>query len=392
MADLPFPDEDETTEPETPQQPKGTGLRRTVIAVGASVVCLGLAAIVLFGTRTAHRLRQRAVVPPAEAAPRPANTGDPLKGLGTDYAALLTKPPPAPPVMPAAAAPPVQAAPVQAAPKAPPPQPKPAPQQDLGMLVLEGKRGARGQQPAMPIVPQGEAQAEAAQERTAGAVERNRAFLQQAEGLRETRVQDTLHEPESPYMVLAGDFIPAVLVQGINSGLPGELVARVSREVRDSVVGKVVLIPQGAHLLGTYNNDVTYGQDRVLVVWHRLRFPNGQTIQLQGMPGIDLSGYAGLKDKVDTHLWPLFRAVLLSSVLSIGTRIPAGNPQGYLPTLGQEFAQDFGNAANQAGQQIVRRELQRPPTIAIRPGMQFNVFVLKDLVLQPYTGAVARKP
>src|SRR4029453_9246413 len=132
-----------------------------------------------------------------------------------------------------------------------------------------------------------------------------------------------------------------------------------------SVVGNTVLIPQGTHIIGTYNNDVVYGQDRVLVVWHRLRLPNGQTIQLQGMPGIDVSGYAGLKDTVDNHLWPLFRAVLLSSVLSIGSRIPRGSPQGFWPDLGQEFSQDFAHGTNEAGQQIVRRELQRPPTIAI---------------------------
>ena len=260
------------------------------------------------------------------------------------------------------------------------------------MLILEGKRATAQRQPAVARYAQDApqmSQTDEPQEQPPGPVERNRAFLRQAEGLRETRVQDHLHDPESPYMVLAGDFISAVLVQGINSGLPGELMARVSRDVRDSVVGNTVLIPVGTHLIGTYNNDVVHGQDRVLVVWHRLRLPNGQTIQLQGMPGIDVSGYAGLKDKVDNHLWPLFRAVLLGSVLSIGSRIPAGSPDGFWPNLGQEFSQDFAHGANQAGQQIMRRELQRPPTIAIRPGMAFNVFVLKDLVLQPYTGAVA---
>jgi type IV secretion system protein VirB10 len=265
------------------------------------------------------------------------------------------------------------------------------------MLILEGKRTKTAATAPLPQVqvPTDQAQEKPTQEKSAGAsvaVGRNRDFLHKVTGLKETRVQDQLHEPESPYMVLAGDFIPATLVQGINSGLPGELVARVSRDMRDSVTGKVVLIPQGAHVIGSYNNEVVYGQDRILVVWHRLRFPNGQTIQLQGMPGIDLSGFAGLKDKVNNHLWPLFRAVLLSSVLSIGARVPAGNTQGYWQTLPQQFAQDFGNAANDAGQKIVERELQRPPTIEIRAGMSFNVFVLKDLVLQPYTGAVARKP
>lgn len=382
MAELPFPDPT-ALQPEVPQPPKATGLRRVVIAVIATVVCVGLAAIVLFGTRAAHKLGQRTATKPVEAAPRPANTGDPLKGVQTDYAALLTRPQAA-----AVVTPPAQA-PAQTETPTPKPAPqKPPPVKDPGMLILEGKH--QRQLPTVPqqVIPQ-HAKGDEVAAPQQGPVERNRAFLAQATGLRETRVQDSLHTPESPHMILAGDFIPAVLVQGINSGLPGELVARVSRDVRDSVVGNTILIPQGAHLIGNYNNEVVYGQDRVLVVWHRLRFPNGQTIQLQGMPGIDLSGYAGLKDKVNNHLWPLFRAVLLSSVLSIGARVPAGTPSGYWQSLPQEVAQDFGKGANQAGQQIVQRELQRPPTIAIRPGMAFNVFVVKDLVLQPYTGKVA---
>jgi type IV secretion system protein VirB10 len=386
MADtLPFTDPNApVVPPEVPQPPKGTGVRRVVIASAACLGCLGLAAFLLLGTRAAHRLGKRPVTAPVEAAPRPANTGDPLKGLDADYASLLKKPP-VPPALPAT--PSAQAAlPAVAA-----PVPKPAKKaeaRERGMLVLESKKRREALQPqggqALQTGEQGEAQTP-----SANPMERNRAYLQQAEGLRETRVQDQLHTPESPWMILAGDFLPAALVTGINSGLPGELKAQVSRDVRDTVTGKTVLVPQGTVLIGTYNNEIAYGQDRVLVVWHRLRLPNGQSIQLQGMPGIDVSGFAGLKDRVDNHIWPLFRAVILSSVLSIGTRIPAGDVQGYWPTLGQEAAQDVANNVNQAGQAIVRRELSRPPTIAIRAGMSLNVFVLKDLLLQPYTGVVA---
>jgi type IV secretion system protein VirB10 len=389
MADtLPFPDPNAPLPPpETPQPPKGAGVRRIVIASVACLLCLGLAALLLFGTRTAHRFGKRPVTTPVEAAPRPAQTGDPLKGLEADYASLLKKPPVAPvsPAVPSA-----QAALPTVTPAAKEPQPKTV-ARERGMLVLESKKRRDALQPqggqALQTGEQGEAQTP-----SATPMEQNRAYLQQAEVLRDTRVQDQLHTPESPWMILAGDFLPAALVTGMNSGLPGELKAQVSRDVRDTVTGTTVLVPQGTVLIGTYNNEIVYGQDRVLVVWHRLRLPNGQSIQLQGMPGIDVSGFAGLKDRVDNHLWPLFRAVILSSVLSIGTRIPAGTPQGYWPTLGQEAAQDVANNINQAGQAIVRRELSRPPTISIRPGMSFSVFVLKDLVLAPYPGAVARRP
>jgi type IV secretory pathway VirB10-like protein len=390
MESLPFtdPPDDVSLHDQTPP-PKATGLRRVVVAAVVGTLCFGGAALWLLGSRTWHQMGKRVRTAPVEAAPRPANTGDPLKGVPVDYAALLARPEAPPPAVKPPVTPPAAPAPMAPA-KAPAKEAKP--QRDAGMLVLEGKRQAAQQrQAAVPAMPQIPATDEAPAEKPEP-VGRNQAFLQQASVLRETRVQDTLHTPESPHMVLAGDFLPAVLVQGIASGLPGELVARLSRDVRDSVEGKTVLLPQGTHILGAYNSDLAYGQDRVLVAWHRLRLPNGQSIQLQGMPGIDISGFTGLKDKVDHHLWPLFRAVILSSVLGIGARVPAGNPQGYIPTLGQEVAQDVGQGINQAGQAIVRRELQRQPTVTVRAGMQFNIFVLRDLILAPYTGAVARKP
>jgi type IV secretion system protein VirB10 len=179
------------------------------------------------------------------------------------------------------------------------------------------------------------------------------------------------------------------MLTGIHSDLPGQLLAQVREPVYDTVTGRYLLVPQGAKLIGTYDHDVVYGQDRVLIAWTRLVFPNGTSLQLEGMPGVDLTGYAGLKDKVNHHLWPLFRAVLLSSVLSMGARIPFGSPENYHETLAQEWARDFGSAANRAGQNIVNRELNRKPTIDIRPGMSLNVFVHRDMLLQPYTDAVA---
>lgn len=210
------------------------------------------------------------------------------------------------------------------------------------------------------------------------------AFLAQAAQLHATQVQDRLHTPESPYMLMAGTVIPASLETGIQSTLPGQLKARVRRNITDTVTQQHLLIPKGTVLLGTYDDQVVYGEDRVLVVWQRLVFENGKSIQLEAMPGVDLKGLSGLKDKVDNHYRQLFGSVLLSSLMSIGVRAPFGNTQGYQPSLAQEFAQEFSAGMNQAGQQIVQRELNRKPTPKIRPAMSFSVFVHKDLVLAPY--------
>lgn len=195
-------------------------------------------------------------------------------------------------------------------------------------------------------------------------------------------------------MILAGTWIPAALESGINSQLPGHLKARVRQHVYDTVTGHHLLIPQNTVLIGEYDSKVVYGEDRVMVIWTRLLMPNGMSIQLEGMDGVDMAGYSGLKDKVDNHYWKLLGAVLMSSVLSMGARVPFGTPgqNEYYQTMPQQFAQEFGQAANQAGQQIVRRQLSVPPTIKIRPGMSLNVFVHRDLVLQPYQWGVATVP
>ena len=41
---------------------------------------------------------------------------------------------------------------------------------------------------------------------------------------------------------------------------------------------------------------------------------------------------------------------------------------------------------NDAGQQMVRRQLNIAPTLTIRPGFPVRVIVTRDLVLEPYGG------
>ena len=232
------------------------------------------------------------------------------------------------------------------------------------------------------------------QDAAGGMLSPQQRFLAKASGRQETAVQGILEEPLSPWVVQAGTTIPAALITGINSDLPGFLKATVSSPVYDSITHKTVLIPQGSVLVGQYDDQIVYGQSRVLVVWTRLLLPNGKSIQLEGMPGIDLSGLSGLKGRVNNHWWALTRAVLLSSVLSVGVRVPFGSPSGgnYHQNLAQEFSQDFSAGLNQAGQRIVQRELNRKPTIDdINPGKALLVFVHKDFVLEPWQTPVAQR-
>ncbi len=219
-------------------------------------------------------------------------------------------------------------------------------------------------------------------------VDPRQAFLDQAQQRDAIYLQDRIQEPMSPYTVHAGTIIPASLLTGINSDLPGTIIAQVREPVYDSVTGNYLLIPQGTRLLGVYDSNVVFGHKRVLMAWQRLIFPNGASIQLEGMPGVDLAGLAGIKDTVNFHLWPLFRSVLLSTVLSVGSRLPAGNIGGNAGTSPiDEFAQQGAQNINAAGQRIVDRELGRQPTLEIRPGFSLAVMVHRDMILRPYEGS-----
>jgi len=186
--------------------------------------------------------------------------------------------------------------------------------------------------------------------------------------------------PRSPYQVMAGNLIPASLVTGLNSDLPGQVIGQVTENVFDTVTGQHLLIPQGSRLIGRYDSVIAFGQSRALVVWTRLILPNGDSIQLDNLPGSDGQGFAGLKDKVDRHTWQFIKGAALSSLLSIGSELASDDTDRLTRAL-QNAGQD---TANIAGQRIIDRNLNIQPTLTVRQGWRFNVIVSRDLILKPY--------
>lgn len=185
----------------------------------------------------------------------------------------------------------------------------------------------------------------------------------------------------SPYLLQAGAVIPAALITGLRSDLPGQITAQVTEDVYDSTTGKILLIPQGARLVGRYDAQITFGQSRALLVWNRLILPNGRTLVLERQPGTDTEGYAGLEDQVDEHWSSLFEAATLSTLLSVGAEAGTSNSEN---NLAQAIRQGASQSFNQVGQQVVGRSLNVQPTIVIRPGFPVRVLVTRDLVLEPY--------
>jgi type IV secretion system protein VirB10 len=193
---------------------------------------------------------------------------------------------------------------------------------------------------------------------------------------------DRLTPAASPYIMQAGTVIPAALITGIESDLPGQITAQVTENVYDSPTGQYLLIPQGARLIGEYNSEVAYAQTRVQLIWTRLIMPDGRSIVLDNQPGADTEGYSGLQDGVNNHWGAIFEAALLSTFLSVGAEAGTSNQEN---NLIQAIRSGASESFNQAGQQVVERELNTQPTLTIRPGFPVRVIVKHDLVLVPYS-------
>jgi type IV secretion system protein TrbI len=214
--------------------------------------------------------------------------------------------------------------------------------------------------------------------------ERKNDFLARAGVSAAASLDERVSAPRSPFEVKAGTVIPTVLLTGIKSDLPGQIVAQVRENVYDTVTGNHLLIPQGSRLLAAYDSMVVWGQERVLVCWNRLLRPDGSSISLACMPGTDLAGYSGFADRVDDHWSRIIAGALLSSFLAATAQRSQGDVTGYQPTVSQLWAGNAAGQINQAGQQITAKNLQIQPTLTVRPGFSVNVLVTRDIVIEPY--------
>lgn len=188
--------------------------------------------------------------------------------------------------------------------------------------------------------------------------------------------------------IITGSVLPATLITGINSDLPGKIIAQVSQNVYDSPTGRFMLVPQGTKIFGTYESGVVYGQERVLVSWNRLIFPDGKTIDIGSMNGTDQAGYSGMNDLVNNHYLRLFTSSFLLSVISAGItysqdKYTSNNENG--TTASSAMAQSFGSQMGNTALQMIQKNMNISPTLEIRPGFKINVMVTKDIIFsKPY--------
>jgi type IV secretion system protein VirB10 len=194
-------------------------------------------------------------------------------------------------------------------------------------------------------------------------------------------LHSTVQTPKSPYVLQPGSTISATLETGVNSELPGMVVARVNADVCDTPTGQHLLIPSGSMLVGQYANKIAYGAKRVFLAFNRINFPDGTWLDIGAMPGVSDDGTSGAADQVDTHFWTTFGHALLMSVITAGVAISQphyGN--GYdSQNASQELSAALGQNLGTAMSMLFEKDINRSPTIRLRPGLTFSVMVSRDV-------------
>ncbi|MFG1352327.1 TrbI/VirB10 family protein [Xanthobacter autotrophicus] len=362
-----------------PEPPRVTRLSRKVLAGAGLVVSLGIGGALIYALQGRDKGTGGEELYSTQNRP----TADGLAGLPRDYTGPILGAP-----LPGDLGRPILDAQNRGQPVVPPTMmaPQTDPEQQRRLAEQEAARTsrvffqaaqARATAPSSATASGFSGLGAAGPGGTPSAQDRQLAFLNAAVD-RRVVASDRVMAPSSPYVLQAGAVIPAALITGIRSDLPGQITAQVTENVYDSPTGRILIIPQGTRLLGQYDNGVGFGQRRILLVWNRLIFPNGRSIVLERQPGTDAQGYAGLEDGVDMHWWDLAKAVGLSTLLSVSAELAMDDEDELIQAL-QSGAQD---TINDAGQEIIRRQLQVAPTLTIRPGFPVRVMVTRDLVFR----------
>jgi len=213
---------------------------------------------------------------------------------------------------------------------------------------------------------------------------RNRAFFKEAAD--NGYLPELLKAQMGEFELTAGSVIPAVMLSGINSDLPGTIVAQTRQTVYATNEPDAVVIPQGSRLIGRYSADVAYGQSRVLAAWDELILPNGSRISLRGMSAADGQGQSGIEDQVDNHFWKTWSSALLVSFLGVAAQQSQPQNQGAYntPPAAAQATAAAVNSLSEVGSKILQKNLNISPTLQIRPGMAFNVMVNRSIILPTY--------
>ncbi|MDR2865338.1 MAG: TrbI/VirB10 family protein [Spirochaetaceae bacterium] len=181
-----------------------------------------------------------------------------------------------------------------------------------------------------------------------------------------------------------GTIIPGVLVTGINTDLPGDITARVINNVYDSKSGKHLLLPQGTLLVAKYNSSISYAQSRVQIIWNTLIRPDGFTLDLGGMNGVDAQGRSGQKGEYHENWFQYLKAAGIIAAFTIAnSRLTSDAAKLGSDNTAASMAQANTGLVNQLGNNIINRALDIQPTITVDSGTPINIMLNKPVYLPP---------
>ena len=213
-----------------------------------------------------------------------------------------------------------------------------------------------------------------------------REFLKTA-GEENFILENAYTPPISPFSLMQGHLIPITLITQINSDLPGHIKAMVTETVYDTATGNYALVPQGTMVNGIYDSKVVFGQKRILVAWQRLVFPDGSSLNLDTMPGVDKAGASGLKDIVNNHYVRIFGGAILMSVINAGFSYVAdrGGSDNENESVSDAIAKSSASQMQKTFSSIMQKLLNIQPELINRTGLKSYIIVTKDIYgLKPY--------
>jgi type IV secretion system protein VirB10 len=181
-----------------------------------------------------------------------------------------------------------------------------------------------------------------------------------------------------------GSIIQGVLITGINTDLPGDVMARVSQNVYDSRTGRKLLIPQGTILIAKYNSSISYAQSRVQIVWSTITRPDGFQMEIGGMNGVNRQGMSGQEAIYNENWFQYLKAAGIVTLFSVANAKMTESAAKY-GSNETALAVSEANAemVKELGGNLIERALDIQPTLTVDAGTKINIMLNKNLYLPP---------
>lgn len=185
--------------------------------------------------------------------------------------------------------------------------------------------------------------------------------------------------------LMEGDTIPVVMRVAVSSDIAGPCRAQVSEDIYDSLTQRYLLIPAGSRVICAYDSGVVQGQERLLIAFTRLIFPNGSSVALAGMPAADMEGAIGAPADVNSRFWRIYGSSLLIAAVTRAAERTGGSASVTINATGASGAATAAGVLAETARKTLERNLNIKPELRVKPGDVLRVVVTRDMVLEPFS-------